>query len=298
MELDTLLQRYFDFLKLEKGLSPNTLAAYGHDLSFFANFVAQRKTKVTAIVASDIIDHLMQLSDHHLKARSMARHLISLRGFFKFLIKERVIAKNPLSLVELPKAGRKLPRFLSLEQVEKILSLSTPTEKLSPEDVRNQTMIEVLYATGLRVSELVSVSVDNLNLQQGFLKTMGKGSKERMVPLGKISTQAIQNYLTQAREVLRKNRSSAALFLTRRGKGMTRQMFWKILQKKATMAGIREKVSPHMLRHSFATHLIQRGADLRSVQTMLGHADISTTQIYTHLNLAHLKSVASKHPRA
>jgi integrase/recombinase XerD len=158
--------------------------------------------------------------------------------------------------------------------------------------------LELLYATGLRVSELVSLTVDSLNLQKGFLRAFGKGSKERIVPIGKSASTALQDYLNPVREILRKGRSSQALFLTRRGSGMSRQMFWVMLKKQALKAGISEKVSPHVFRHSFATHLIERGADLRSVQAMLGHADIATTQIYTHLNLKHLKSITARHPRA
>ncbi len=297
--MDIEVQRYLDSLKVEKGLSPNTLAAYGADLSDFLSYLERKKIKTwRAIGPATLVDHLLDLSDRALKARSLARHMVVVRGLFRFLLKEEVIATNPASLMDLPKGGRRLPKFLSEEEVDKILAQPSKDQSHQPESVRNQAMIELLYATGLRVSELVRLSVDDLNLQKGFLRTMGKGSKERIVPIGRSALKAIQGYLEGTRESFRKNRSSQALFLTRRGRGMTRQMFWMVIRQAARLAGIRQEVSPHMLRHSFATHLIQRGADLRSVQSMLGHADISTTQIYTHLNLAHLKSVAGRHPRA
>jgi len=295
--MDDLVQRYLDFLKVEKGLAKNTLAAYGADLSLFLNFLAKKKiASLKDIEPPDILNHLMGLSDQALKSRSIARHLIALRGLFKFLVREGELSKNPTALVELPKAGRKLPRFLSVDEVDRILSIAQ-TDR-SPEGIRNRAMLEILYATGLRVSELVSLTVDSLNLQKGFLRAFGKGSKERIVPIGKSASTALQDYLDQVREILRKGRSSQTLFLTRRGRGMTRQMFWTMIKGMAVKAGIKEKVSPHVLRHSFATHLIERGADLRSVQAMLGHSDIATTQIYTHLNLKHLKSITARHPRA
>ena len=294
--MEELIQRYLDSLKVEKGLSPNTLAAYGTDLSFFQTFLVSKKIQAwSEVKPSDILEHLTILSKKSLKARSVARHLVALRGFFKFLSGENLISKNPTDLLEMPKMGRKLPRHLSLAEVDQLL---TPSTKETPESLRNFAMLQLLYATGLRVSELVSLNVDSLNLQKGFLRTMGKGSKERIVPMGRDALKAVQIFLEQGREVLRKGRPTQALFVTRRGQNMTRQMFWKILKAQAIKAGIHQDVSPHMIRHSFATHLVERGADLRSVQSLLGHSDISTTQIYTHLNLSHLKSVVAKHPRA
>lgn len=295
--MDEPVQRYLDFLKVEKGLSRNTLAAYGTDLALFLCFLHERKlSSLKRVDPPLILEYLIRLSDRSLKARSLARHLITLRGFFRFLVREGELPKNPAVLLELPKGGRRLPRFLSPAEVDRILQSS---EGKGREGIRNRAMLELLYATGLRVSELVSLSLEDLNLQKGFLRAYGKGAKERVVPIGRSASKAIQDYLGGTREKFRKGRSSTqALFLTRRGRSMSRQMFWKILREIAVKAGIRDKVTPHMLRHSFATHLIEGGADLRSVQMMLGHADISTTQIYTHLDLRHLKSVASKHPRA
>lgn len=297
--METALQRYLDHLKVEKGLSKNTLAAYGTDLQDFLIFLKARKRASWAeVTPQDISEHALKLSDRSLKARSLARHLIAVRGLYKFLIKEGDVKKNPTALVELPKAGRKLPNFLTLDEVDRLLSAAKGRAEEGPEGVRNLTMLDVLYATGLRVSELVNLTVDDLHLERGFLKTMGKGKKERIVPIGRTALQSLQYYMATARELLRKGRSTQALFVTRLGKAMSRQMFWKLLKELSRRAQIKKDLSPHVLRHSFATHLVQRGADLRSVQAMLGHADISTTQIYTHLNLAHLKSVASKHPRA
>jgi len=297
--MEELLQRYLDHLKVEKGLSKNTLAAYGTDLSAFLIFAKARKIASWGdVTPQDILEHAMKLSKGALKARSLARHLIAIRGLYKFLLKEGEVKKNPTALVELPKAGRKLPNFLTLDEVDRLLSVAKGKAEGGPEGLRNLTMLDVLYATGLRVSELVNLTVDDLHLDRGFLRTMGKGRKERIVPLGRTALQSLQYYLATGRELLRKGRSTQALFVTRLGKSMSRQMFWKLLKELARNAQIKKDLSPHVLRHSFATHLVQRGADLRSVQAMLGHADISTTQIYTHLNLSHLKSVASKHPRA
>lgn len=294
--MDEHIQRYLDTLKVERGLSLNTLAAYGSDLPLFLTSLKKKNlTSWKEVRPQDILDHIMQLSDQSLKARSLARHIIAIRGLFKFLVRENEVTENPAALIELPKMGRKLPRFLGLEDVDRLLSSS---HDASPEGLRNRAMLELLYATGLRVSELVKLKADDLNLQRGFLRATGKGSKERLVPIGRNALEILQIYLKEGRALLQKKNSTQALFLTRRGGGMSRQMFWKILNKQASKAGIRQKVTPHMIRHSFASHLIQRGADLRSIQAMLGHADIATTQIYTHLNLAHLKSVAAKHPRA
>lgn len=294
--MELWLQRYLDFLKVEKGLSPNSLSAYGTDLSLFLKDMLCRGYRQWSDIRSqDILDHLMKLSDQNIKARSISRHLIAIRGLFKFLSREKEIAKNPAASLELPKSGRKLPHFLTLTEVDRLLATLT---EVTPEGIRNKAMMELLYATGLRVSELVNLTVHDINAEKGFLRAFGKGSKERIVPLGRVALEAVKVYLETARELLRKKHETQFLFITRRGSAMTRQMFWKLLKDLAKKALIHQDISPHTLRHSFATHLIQRGADLRSVQMMLGHADIVTTQIYTHLDLKHLKSVASKHPRA
>ncbi len=295
MELDETVDQYLTFLKVEKGLSANTLSAYGRDLARFLQYVVERKlTTAKKITPPLILDYLLQLSRNGLKARSVSRHLISLRGLFRYWT-GRGNLNNPALELDLPKSGRKLPDFLSLEEVDRILNLPVGH---SPEEVRNHTMLQLLYATGLRVSELVSLEANDINLQGGYLRTLGKGSKERVVPIGQVALKSLTHYLQSARDPLAKGQVFPFLFLTRRGGRMTRQMFWEILRRRAQQAGITRRVSPHMLRHSFATHLLERGADLRSVQAMLGHADIATTQIYTHINLKHLKEIAAKHPRA
>ena len=289
--LDQEIQRYLDYLRVEKGLSTRTLSAYGGDLADFTNFLSQEK--ISGVSPAAVLNYLLRLSRRGLKARSVARRLIALRGFFGFLGRDHPL-EDPTRNLELPKGGRKLPDFLSLTEIEKILAI--PSGK-NIEDVRNRAMIKLLYATGLRVSELVKLTVNEVDLTDGFLRTMGKGSKERVVPIGRDALKEVRAYLEGAREKLAKGNVVEPLFLTRRGRGMSRQMFWEILKRYAIKAGVSRRVSPHMFRHSFATHLLERGADLRSVQAMLGHADISTTQIYTHLNLKRLKEIASKHPR-
>lgn len=293
--MDRDLHRYLDYLRVEKGLATETLNAYRTDLDQFIRFLKRRDiTSWKDTITASVLDYLLTLSKKGNKARTVMRHLISIRGLFRFLVRQGVVGKNPSLELDLPKAGRKLPNFLSLSEVEQILNVS----KESPEGVRNRAMIELLYATGLRVSELVSLTVNDLDMIQGYLRTYGKGSKERVVPIGRSALKWLKTYLDRPREELAKGRSVEALFLTRRGRRMTRQMFWEILCRQARSAGITRRVSPHMFRHSFATHLLERGADLRSVQAMLGHADISTTQIYTHLNLKRLEEIAVKHPRA
>ncbi|MBI2980707.1 MAG: site-specific tyrosine recombinase XerD [Deltaproteobacteria bacterium] len=292
---DIELQRYLDYLRVEKGLSSQTLAAYGGDCCRFLAELEKKKIPLKTLRAGTVVDYLVSLSKKGVKGRSIARHLISLRGWFKFLTREGLLAANPAVELDLPKGIKKLPHFLSLQEVDTLLSLPSGA---SPEGLRNRAMLEVLYATGLRVSELVSLTTQDVDLERGFLRAFGKGSKERLVPLGRSAMKLLGDYLQTAWLQLTAGRGVTALFPTRRGRRMTRQMFWVILNRTARSAGITRRVSPHMFRHSFATHLLERGADLRSVQMMLGHSDISTTQIYTHLNLNRLKELASKHPRA
>lgn len=299
VKIDSLLQRYLDSLKVERGLARNTLAAYAADLTHFAAFLESKKMNWNRISEAQILEYLVSLSKGGLKSRSVVRHLVSVRGFYRYLAKEGETAIDPTQNVDLPKGGRKLPDFLSKVEIERVLAAADGD---SPEGSRNNAMMELLYATGLRVSELVSLKVEDLNLESGFLTVIGKGSRERIVPVGRQAVKALRHYIADAREALRKGRATSVLFLTRQGKrmsrGMTRQGFWEILRTLVTKAGIDRRVSPHMLRHSFATHLLEGGADLRAVQAMLGHSDISTTQIYTHLNLQHLKEISSRHPRA
>ena len=292
--MDTLLQRYLDYVKVEKGLAANSVAAYGTDLSCFVAFLHKKGIGQAAqVTPALILDHLVTLSKK-CKSRSLARHLVTLRGFFRYLIQEKELKKNPTETIDLPKIGRKLPNLLSLAEIDQILDVPHGE---SLEEVRNRAMLELLYATGLRVSELVSLLLNQVDLTAGYLRAFGKGSKERIVPIGRSAIEEMKKYL-EVRNQFLKGKINEAFFVTRRGGRMTRQAFWEILKQRSHRAGIKRRVSPHVFRHSFATHLLERGADLRSVQAFLGHADIATTQIYTHLNLRHLKEISAKHPRA
>jgi integrase/recombinase XerD len=287
-------------LRVERELSVATVAAYGHDLAAFARFVVDRgKTEVGDLRPIEVLDYLSVLTTQGMSARSQARALVALRQFCKFLRAERLCETNPTEEIDLPRFGRKLPIFLTLDEVDRLLA--TP-DRGSPRGLRDAAMLETLYATGLRVSELVKLRLGDVNLEAGYLVAFGKGKKQRLVPLGEAAVAAIKTYLESARAHFIRERtgpSNDELFLTRLGSSMTRQSFWKIITAIARTAGIRKPISPHKLRHSFATHLVERGADLRSVQSMLGHVDIGTTEIYTHLSRAHLRSVYDKfHPRA
>lgn len=294
--LDILVDQYINYLLVEKGLSKRTLSAYSRDLTRYLNFI--KESGIEDISEADtpvILKHLVHLKDSRLSPRSRARHLITLRGFYRFLVQEKIIAHDPAQRVDLPKSGLTLPDVLSVEDIA--LLLDTPdTEK--PRGQRDAAMLELLYAAGLRVSELVNLKRTDINLEAGFVRVFGKGSKERIVPIGQYARDRINRYLRSARPLLLKDVISPYLFVGRAGKPMTRQGFWKRLKHYALTAGIRKDVSPHSLRHSFASHLLEGGADLRAVQVMLGHVDISTTQIYTHVAREHLKKAHEQyHPR-
>lgn len=299
LAIDLAIQQFLDHLRAERELSVATIAAYGHDLAAFARFaVARGRGDVSELRPVDVLDYLAQLTAAEMSARSQARALVAQRQFFKFLRAERICDNNPTEEIDLPRFGRKLPIFLTLDEVDRLLAMP---DKTSPRGLRDGAMLETLYAAGLRVSELVKLRLPDLNLDAGYLVAFGKGKKQRVVPLGDAAIAALRAYLEGARaSFLGKHaRPTDSVFLTRFGRAMTRQGFWKILTAIARAAGIRKPISPHKLRHSFATHLVERGADLRSVQSMLGHADIGTTEIYTHLSRAHLRSVYDKfHPRA
>jgi integrase/recombinase XerD len=300
LSLDLAIQQFLDHLKVERELSAATLEAYGRDLAAFSGFVAGRAVKAAAAVRTiDVLDYLAHLTAGGLSARSQARRLIALRQLFKFLKAERVCETNPTEDVDLPRFGRRLPDFLSVEEVDRLLG--APDRK-TERGARDGAMLETLYATGLRVSELVKLRLGDLNFDAGYLIAYGKGKKERLVPLGEVAIASLRQYVQDSRpRFLRKGsaRAGDALFLTRLGRRMTRQGFWKLLGRHAVAAGIAKAISPHKLRHSFATHLVERGADLRAVQAMLGHADIGTTEIYTHVSRGHLRAVYDKfHPRA
>jgi integrase/recombinase XerD len=294
--MDRLIDRYLAHLTLERGLAQNSLAAYAMDLAAFADFL--ETNQISAIDQVDtvvILAWLVHLESKGLSPRSRARHLIAVRGFYRFLVLEDLTRSNPLSLIDIPKAGTRLPRFLSQDQVTALLEMP---DRTTHRGLRNAAMLEILYGAGLRVSELVGLKTEQVDLVACFVRLFGKGSRERIVPFGSLARQRTMEWLEWGRPWLLKNNASRYLFVARAGKPMTRQGFWKLLKKYALGAGISSKVSPHTLRHSFATHLLEGGADLRSVQTMLGHADIASTQIYTHVSRQYLVDMHKKyHPR-
>jgi integrase/recombinase XerD len=296
MDLDRAIDLYLDHIKIERHLSPNTVQSYAHDLaSFRALLAARRVESLEAVTTKEVLAHLVALAESGVSARTQARALVALRGFFRHHRSSKTIEADPTSGVELPHLGRKLPEVLGLEEVD--LLLAAP-DRTTPLGLRDAAMVELLYATGLRVSELCRLRSDAVNLEAGFLSTTGKGRKQRLVPIGQTAVDLLREYLATVRPALDRRRSDY-LFLTRLAGPMTRQGFWKLLGAYARRAGIEKTIYPHLLRHSFATHLLERGADLRAVQAMLGHADIGTTQIYTHLSRSHLVEVYRKHhPRS
>lgn len=299
MEISPTISSFLTHVRVEKGLSANTVSAYRRDLVKFDAFAKKRKLSLEAVRRSDLVDFLSSLYHQKLESRTVARHLVTLRNFFRFAQVKEMIAEDPSSNLESPKIRRSLPGYLRLEEVEKLLA--QPDEK-TPIGLRDRAMLEVLYSSGLRVSELIGLRVMDLDRSAGCLRCIGKGDKERIVPIGKKATSLVERYLRDARpKLIGKGAlgNSPALFLNRRGGSLSRVGVWKILSAYGRQAGLRVALTPHMLRHSFATHLLERGADLRSVQLMLGHSDISTTQIYTHVVEERLKQIyKAHHPRA
>jgi integrase/recombinase XerD len=295
--IDILIQRFLDHIAIERGLSDNTIASYGHDLSQFAAFLDNQKINcVKEINESCLINYLGKLNKEKYMPTSIARKVSAIRNFIKFLSAEREIDKSPLIALATRRPPVRLPKTMEVEEVSRILNAPDISDDLG---LRNKAMLETLYATGLRVSELVNLKIAEVSLKKGFLRCMGKGNKERAIPLGEIAIEYINIYIDRARGHLAGDDRSEYLFLTKQGKPMSRVMFWKIVKKYAANVGINREITPHTLRHSFATHLLERGADLRSVQEMLGHASIATTQIYTHITRDHLKEVyMESHPRA
>mgnify|MGYP001340675267 FL=1 len=294
--MEDSLQSFIHYLTVEKGLSPNTLASYERDLKNFLRFVQRQKRHYLDIKREDIVSFLLTLRQEGRADTTISRHLASIRSFYQHLLKDGKIGHDPSVHIETPKISKKLPKVLTMSEVERLLQRPQPK---NPFGQRDLAMLEVLYATGIRVSELVSLTLDDVHLQMGFLKCSGKGSKGRIIPVGKKAITALDQYLRQGRVKLDKSKRVRALFLNHHGRPLTRQGFWKIIKKYAKEAQIEKEITPHTLRHSFATHLLENGADLRAVQEMLGHADISTTQIYTHVNKIRLRDVYSKaHPRA
>jgi len=290
------LDRFMHFLTVEKGLARNTLSSYSHDLQKFRQFLsAEGVRKVEDVLELHVLSFLRYLREKGLLSRSVARTLVVVRSFFRFLLSEKIISASPMRSIESPRFRSRLPDTLSVEEVDSLLKQPSLQDVLGQRDA---AMLHLLYATGLRVSELVAVKAGDVNLTVGYLRTMGKGAKERIIPVGEAARERLTTYLNTPRTRLLKGRKSSFLFVNRSGNGLSRQGFWKIIRKYAGTAGITKKITPHTLRHSFASHLLERGADLRSVQLMLGHADISTTQIYTHVTGERLKAVHKKyHPR-
>lgn len=290
------LDEFLYHLAVERGLTENTLVSYRADISAYLDFL--RKRKVASLDQADKDTVMAYLYTLQMKGRSSAtvsRHLAALRSFFRFLVREGTLAKDPTADLESPKQHQKLPRVLNAEEVDLLLGQPMSGE---PCGVRDKAMLELLYATGIRVTELISLDLEHIHIDNGFIRCYGKGKKERMVPLGDVAARCLQEYLDRGRPKLMRDKNQA-FFVNQHGRRLTRQGFWKILRKYAKSAGITKEVSPHTIRHSFATHLLENGADIRSVQEMLGHSDISTTQIYTHLTKNKLKEIYDRtHPRA
>lgn len=289
------LERYLDAVWVEKGLSQNTLGSYRHDLQGFIRWLQVRSTGLLQVTSSDLQAYLSWRHEQHFSSRSTARFLSCARGFYRLHVREGRLQINPVALIESPRLPRSLPKSLSEEDVERLLAAPDLGD---PIGLRDRTMLEVLYASGLRVSELVGLTIPQINLRQNVVRVMGKGSKERLVPMGEEASAWLERYLREARPVLLHNCPDEIVFPSTRAQPMTRQTFWHRIKYWAKVAGIEKPLSPHTLRHAFATHLLNHGADLRVVQLLLGHSDLSTTQIYTHVARARMKAQhAEHHPR-
>ncbi|MCA1784454.1 MAG: site-specific tyrosine recombinase XerD [Desulfobacteraceae bacterium] len=291
-----MVQKYLDFLIVEKGLSDNSISAYSADLVQYLHFLEKNHIQdLREVDTTVLLAWLIHLTRNGLSPKSRARHLITIRGLYRFLVIEKYTPVNPVREVDIPKIGQALPEIMSVPDVEALLGAIDTTR---PRELRNAAMLEIMYGAGLRVSELIFLKLSDVNLDANLVRVTGKGAKERMVPLGSQARNVTRQWKDQARPLMLKNITSSYLFVARAGKPMTRQGFWKIIKKYAVKAGISRNITPHTLRHSFATHLLEGGADLRSVQAMLGHSDISTTQIYTHISRDYLLRMHEKyHPR-
>ncbi|WP_122448460.1 site-specific tyrosine recombinase XerD [Pseudomonas viridiflava] len=287
-----LIDRFLDALWLEKGLSDNTRDSYRSDLALFNGWLQERNVDLPGAGREVILDHLAWRVENAYKPRSTARFLSGARGFYRYLLREKLISVDPTLQIDMPQLGKPLPKSLSEADVEALLAAPDLSE---PTGERDRAMLEVLYACGLRVTELISLTLEQVNLRQGVLRVMGKGSKERLVPMGEEAIVWVERYMRGARDELLGGKPSDVLFPSTRGDQMTRQTFWHRIKHQATVAGIGKSLSPHTLRHAFATHLLNHGADLRVVQMLLGHSDLSTTQIYTHVARARLQEMHAKH---
>lgn len=291
-----MLDEYLDHLRVERALAENSLLAYGRDLRSLSRWAEARGPGLLGLTPSDVVEYMGVLRKRGLSARSVARAVHAARGFFRFAVREGRLRTDPMQNLRAPRAFKPLPRFLSPAQVEALLAAPDPA---TPYGLRDRAILELLYATGLRASELVSLRPDDLDLEIGLLRCMGKGRKERLVPLGRVAGRWVRKYLDGARGALARGRGSPFLFLNNRGQRLSRMGLWLVVRRHAVTAGVARILTPHVLRHSFASHLLERGADLRALQVMLGHADISTTEIYTHVTRERLRKLYDRHhPRA
>ena len=295
--MDAYIDRFIDHIRVERALSRNTVEAYGNDLKRFNEYLTEQEiTDPTQVIEETAEAFLDCLNREGMSVRSRVRYTSSIRSFFNYLMREEIVQANPLELLESPRFLSKLPRYLTSEEIHALLAAPDDT---TPWGTRDRAMLEVLYAAGLRITELIELRLNAVNLEVGYLIARGKGDKERIVPLGEDAVKWIDHYISHIRPLLDKGVGSGLVFLNRNGRGLTRQYFWGAIKKYALRAGITKDISPHTIRHSFATHLLAGGADLRSVQAMLGHADITTTEIYTHVERERLKTVHKKyHPRS
>ncbi|MEW6523164.1 MAG: site-specific tyrosine recombinase XerD [Bacillota bacterium] len=295
--MSNLIAEFIDYLSTERGLALNTLESYGRDLRQYSQFLEQDGGGTLSDASrTTVVAYLMHLQKQGKATATIARRLAALRAFYQYLVREKYVDKDPTANLESPKMEKRLPKVLTIKEVEQLLR---QPDTVTPPGLRDRAMLELLYATGIRVSELISLNLGDVNLDLGYIRCAGKGAKERVVPVGSIAVKSLRDYLGHARGRLVTTADERALFVNHHGRRLTRQGFWKIVKKYARDAKINKEITPHTLRHSFATHLLENGADLRSVQEMLGHADISTTQIYTHVTKGRLKEVyARAHPRA
>jgi len=290
------IEHFLNYLSVERGLARNTIISYEEDLSSYMDFLESNAvTSLSATAKNDIINFMVHQKENGISVNSVARRLAAIKSFYRFLVRERILKSDPTSLVDSPKLWKKVPETLSINEIESLLN--APDLK-DVQGIRDRAILETLYATGMRVSEAAGLKLTDVNFDIGFLRCIGKGSKERVIPLGKKAISSVRKYLEISRPKLLKKKESAYLFVNRFGGRISRQSLWKIIKRYARQAGIKKQIKPHILRHSFATHLLEKGADLRSVQEMLGHSNISTTQIYTHINKDRLRTIhRTFHPR-
>jgi len=291
-----LIENFLSYLSVERGLANNTTVSYKSDLNFYMDFLSSLHIDtLSKTTKNDIVNFMLYQKEKGLSANSICRRLAAIKVFYRFLVRERILKSDPTSLIDSPKLWKKIPQTLSTNEVDALLSQPNIRDR---QGIRDRAILETLYATGMRVSEAVNLKKDNVNMDIGFLRCVGKGNKERVIPLGKKAIISLKRYLESSRPQLLKKKESDLLFLNRFGKSISRQSLWKIIKRYAREARIKKPIRPHILRHSFATHLLEHGADLRSVQEMLGHANISTTQIYTHIDKERLKTIHKMfHPR-